>query len=87
MRKAPLPKLPKETKAVNAEVRARSKKARIETCTSLQEAATKLGVSMSTLYWMEQGRCPMTQEQADTLFRFYAERACKVAANVAAMLS
>lgn len=87
VRKPPLPKLRKEIKPVNAEVLARLKKARLKTCTSLQEAGVKLGVAMSTLYWMEHGRCPMSQEQADALARFYGERACAIAANVAAVLA
>lgn len=87
MRKTPLPQFRKKTKAdVNAEVVARLKKPRLAQRIPLQTAGTKLGVAMSTLYWMEQGVSPMTAEQAEILFASYAQSACAIAEDVAAVL-
>lgn len=73
-------------KGVSAEVVERLIKARKAAHVSLQDAGSKLRISLTTVYWMEQGRAAMSEEQAEILFKFYAERGCEVAANVAAAL-
>lgn len=90
MKKNPTKQLPRFRKKtlsdVSIEMIERLKQARLAAKISLQQAGSKLGISMSTVWWMECGVCPMSQQQAEALARFYGERTCAIAANVAAVL-